>query len=75
MGCVSTLFDYENTILLNKLFQLVDGFALQFCGGREALKSRGKWTRREALPPAGRQDRVVLGGATLDRSPAQASRG
>jgi len=69
VGCVSTLFDYENTILLNKLFQLEDGFALQFCvvypvenskesngqniGGREALKSRGKWTRREALPPGG----------------------
>ena len=31
MGCVSTLFDYENTILLSKLFQLEDGFALQLC--------------------------------------------
>ena len=29
MGCVSTLFDYENTILLSKLFQLEDGFALK----------------------------------------------
>ena len=87
MGYFSTLFDYENTILLNKLFQLEDGFALQFCvvypvenskesngqniGGREALKSRGEWSRREVLPPGGRQDRVVLGVATLDRSPAQ----
>ena len=50
-------------------FLIVDGFALQFCvvypvenskesdgqniGGRLALKSRGKWTRRDALPPGG----------------------
>ena len=31
MGCVSTLFDYEDILLPNKLFQLEDGFALQFC--------------------------------------------
>ena len=43
--------------------------------GQEALKSRGKWTRRKALPPGGRQDRVVLGVATLDRSPAQSPGG
>ena len=40
----------------------------QNSGGREALKSRDKGTRREALR-GGRQDRVVLGVATLDRSP------
>ena len=33
-------------------------------GGREALKSRGKGTRSEA-----RQDSVVPGVPTLDRSP------
>ena len=38
-------------------------------GVREALKSRGKGTRRDA--PWGRQDRVVPGVATLDRSPDQ----
>ena len=37
-------------------------------GGREALKSRSKGTRREAIL-GGRQDRVVQGVATLDRSP------
>ena len=42
----------------------------QNSGGREALKSRDKGTRREALL-GGRQDRVVPGVATLDRSPDQ----
>ena len=44
----------------------------QNSGGRETLKSRGKGTRREALL-GGRQDRVVPGVATLDRSPDQSS--
>ena len=42
----------------------------QYSGGREAPKSRGKGTRSEA-PPGGRQDGVVPGVATLDRSPDQ----
>ena len=42
----------------------------QNSGGREALKSRDKGTRREPLP-GGRQDRVVPGVATLDRGPDQ----
>lgn len=60
----------------------MDGFASQFyepytkwktqerngqnIDGMEALKSRGKGTRE---PPGGRQDRVILEEANLDRSP------
>ena len=46
----------------------------QNSGGREALNSRGKGTRRIS-PPGGRQDRVVPVVATLDRSPDQSPGG
>ena len=39
------------------------------------LNLGGKWTWRDALHPRGKQDRVVLGVATLDRSPAQSAGG
>ena len=50
----------HNTINIPEIFQVFRVF-------RSHYKSRGKGTKREALP-AGRQDGVVLWAATLDRS-------
>ena len=57
----------HNTINIPEIFQVFTVFWSHY-------KSRGKGTRREVLP-GGRQDRVVPGVATLDRSPDKSLQG